>query len=59
MRKLASALTSLSLRLPDWNDWLLEVMVRVGAGTTRGAVLQIIAVVIEQVARIELVGPKK
>lgn len=66
LRKLASAVTSLSLRLEDWEDWLLEVVVRVtagdgtaGGGSGREAVLEVLAVVIEQVARAELVGTKR
>lgn len=64
LRKLAGAVTSLSLRLKEWKDWLLEVIVRVEAGEgseggnagSREAILEILAVVIEQVARADLVG---
>lgn len=70
MRKLAGAVTSLSLRLAlkegdaeesgRWDHWLLEVMARVGgAGTSREAVLEVLSVVVEQVARAELVGNKR
>jgi hypothetical protein len=64
MRKLASAVTSLSLRLKGWQDWLLEVVVRVSAGdgnrkSAPEAVLEVLGVVIEQVARAELVGGQR
>lgn len=62
MRKLASAVTSLSLRLEDWNDWLLEVILRVsgdGRSVRREAVLEVLSIAIEQVSRAELVGAKK
>lgn len=61
MRKLASAITSLSLRLSDsWKDWLLHVMLRVSAGgARREGVLDVLGVVIEQVARAELVGDRR
>ncbi|KAI5481218.1 Importin 13 [Pseudohyphozyma bogoriensis] len=67
LRKLAAAVTSLSLRLDDkWEDWLLEVIMRVAAGdgtpqggSSREAVLEVLSVVIEQVTRADLVGPKR
>jgi hypothetical protein len=63
MRKLAGAVTSLSLRLEGWENWLLEVITRVaggeGRGSAREAVLEALSVVIEQVARAELVGNKR
>ncbi|SCV73668.1 BQ2448_6098 [Microbotryum intermedium] len=62
LRKLASALTSLSLRLFNhgWDDWLLHIITRlVAAGTSTEGVLQVLSVVIEQVARAELSGTKR
>ncbi|SCZ88620.1 BZ3500_MvSof-1268-A1-R1_Chr10-2g03022 [Microbotryum saponariae] len=62
LRKLASALTSLSLRLFDqgWDHWLLEIITRVvAAGTSTEGVLQVLSVVIEQVARAELSATKR
>lgn len=66
MRKLAAAATSLSLQLAGWDDWLLEVVMRVAAGDSasggaplREAVLDVLSVAIEQVNRAELAGPKR
>lgn len=73
LRKLSSAVTSLSFRMSsetgargsrqpadEWNEWLLEVVTRVaGAGAQRRAVLEVLAVVIEQVARADMVGPQR
>lgn len=63
-RKLASAITSLSLRLEIWDNWLLELIMRVsagagGIGTSREGVLEVLGVVIEQVSRANLVGQKR
>ncbi|GAA6037422.1 hypothetical protein JCM8097_008565 [Rhodosporidiobolus ruineniae] len=61
LRKLAAAVTALSLRLEDaWKDWLLEVVMRVAAsGAGREASLEVLSVAIEEVARAELVGSKR
>lgn len=82
LRKLASATTALSLRIATgngkggggeeedggekWNDWLLEVMMRVaggkredGRGTSREATLEVLSVVVEQVDRAQLTGQKR
>lgn len=63
-RKLASAITSLSLKLEIWDNWLLELIMRVtagshGVGTLREGVLDLLEVVIEQVSRANLVGQKR
>ena len=63
MRKLAGAVASLSLRLEGWNDWLLELVMRVSAGNgtapSREAVLEVISIVIEQIGRAEMTGATK
>ncbi|GAA6053966.1 hypothetical protein JCM3770_004645 [Rhodotorula araucariae] len=61
LRKLAAAVTALSLRVEDrWRDWLLEVVMRVaGGGAGREATLEVLSTAIEQVARAELVGSKR
>ncbi|BGP50005.1 hypothetical protein JCM10450v2_005910 [Rhodotorula kratochvilovae] len=61
LRKLAAAATALSLRVEGrWQDWLLEVVMRVaGGGAGREASLEVLSTAIEQVARAELVGSKR
>ncbi|GAA5886599.1 hypothetical protein JCM6882_005828 [Rhodosporidiobolus microsporus] len=61
LRKLAASATALSLRLEGkWQDWLLEVVMRVAAGGAgREASLEVLAVAIEEVGRAELVGSKR
>ncbi|GAA5825370.1 hypothetical protein JCM11251_006954 [Rhodosporidiobolus azoricus] len=61
LRKLAASATALSLRLEGkWEDWLLEVVMRVAAGGAgREATLEVLAVAIEEVGRAELVGSKR
>lgn len=63
MRKLAGAVASLSLRLEGWNDWLLELVMRVSSGngiaSSREAVLEVLSVVVEQIGRAEMTGAAK
>ncbi|GAA5999141.1 uncharacterized protein JCM10292_001618 [Rhodotorula paludigena] len=61
LRKLAAAATSLSVRVEgQWQDWLLEVVMRIAAsGAGREASLEVLSTAIEQVARAELVGSKR
>lgn len=66
LRKLAAATVSLSVRLTEWNDWLLEVIMRVSAGdgsseggTAREGLLEVLSVIVEQVARVDLTGQKR
>ncbi|GAA6064370.1 hypothetical protein JCM10212_004103 [Sporobolomyces blumeae] len=43
-----------------WDDWLLQVIMRIAAsGATREATLEVLGVVIEQVARAEMTGSKR
>lgn len=63
MRKLAGAVASLSVRLVGWNDWLLEVVMRVSAGNgtppSREAILEVLSVIVEQIGRAEMMGASK
>ncbi|GAA5900459.1 hypothetical protein JCM5296_001552 [Sporobolomyces johnsonii] len=60
LRKLAAATTGLSLRLPEWDEWLLEVVTRVAAsGAGREATLEVLSIAIEQVGRAELPANKR
>ncbi|KAM0790224.1 hypothetical protein ACM66B_005537 [Microbotryomycetes sp. NB124-2] len=72
LRKLSAAVTSLSFKLvsgtssshsssqSSWHGWLLEVVTRVAAGgCQRRAVLEVLIVAIEQVARAEMSGVKR
>jgi len=66
LRKLTAAATALSLKLEGqgegtrWNDWLLEVVMRVaGGGAAREASLEVLSVAIEEVSRAELPGSKR
>ncbi|KAK4049852.1 hypothetical protein OIV83_003908 [Microbotryomycetes sp. JL201] len=65
LRKLSAALTSLSFKLVGdqsavWHNWLIEVVTRIAAGgAQRRAVLEVLVVAIEQVARAEIGGVKR
>ncbi|GAA5873443.1 hypothetical protein JCM3774_002418 [Rhodotorula dairenensis] len=61
LRKLAAATTGLSLRLgPEWNDWLLEVIMRIAAsGAAREANLEVLSTAIEEIARADFVGGQR
>lgn len=61
LRKLAAATTSLSLRLGgEWNDWLLEVIMRIAAsGAAREASLEVLSTAIEEIARADFVGSQR
>ncbi|GAA5962607.1 hypothetical protein JCM21900_001273 [Sporobolomyces salmonicolor] len=60
LRKLAAATTGLSLRLPQWDAWLLEAVVRAAAsGAGREATLEVLSIAIEQVGRAELPANKR
>ncbi|GAA5977602.1 hypothetical protein JCM10908_005035 [Rhodotorula pacifica] len=61
LRKLAAATTSLSLRLgAEWNDWLLEVVMRIAAsGAAREASLEVLSTAIEEIARADFVGSQR
>ncbi|GAA5942346.1 hypothetical protein JCM1841_003527 [Sporobolomyces salmonicolor] len=60
LRKLAAATTGLSLRLPKWDEWLLEAVMRVAAsGAGREATLEVLSIAIEQVGRAELPANKR
>lgn len=61
LRKLAAATTGLSLRLgSEWNDWLLEVIMRVAAsGAAREANLEVLSTAIEEIARADFVGGQR
>ena len=61
LRKLAAATTSLSLRIGgEWNDWLLEVIMRIAAsGAAREASLEVLSTAIEEIARADFVGSQR
>ena len=68
LRKLSVALVGYAIKVFDqkkrgeegWEDWLLEVIVRVAAsGSRREAGLEVLSTAIEQVQRAELTGNKR
>jgi len=67
LRKLSVAVVGYAIKVFDqskrgegWEDWLLEVIVRVAAsGSRREAGLEVLSTAIEQVQRAELTGNKR
>lgn len=53
-------MTVLSFKLEKWDDWLLEVVMRVSStGARREGTLEVLKEVIEMVGRAELIGAKR